>query len=73
MRLFLVLHSYDGRMLSRERIELEHLPEPGTVLRPPVCSTDCFVTRAVPAAIEETGDLRIAGTVYADVTRRLAS
>jgi hypothetical protein len=39
----------------------------GTALRPPVSQHACFVTRAVPASIEATGDIRIAGTVYADL------
>jgi hypothetical protein len=68
LRLYLLLHGTDGRLLARDKIELPALPEPGTVLRPPISRIDCFVTRAVPASIEGTGDLRIAGTVYADVT-----
>jgi hypothetical protein len=67
MRLFLVLHDVNGRLLGREKIELDRLPEVGTGLRPPVCETECFVTSAVPASLEDTGDLRFAGTVYADV------
>jgi hypothetical protein len=39
------------------------------VLRPPVCEADCFVTRAVPASIEGTGDIRIEGTIYADLMK----
>jgi len=68
MRLYLFTHDVVGRLLGRETIDLPQLPEPGTVLRPPICDHDCFVTRAVPSQIEETGDLRVAGTVYADVT-----
>ena len=71
MRLYLFLHDVDGTVVGRETIELAQLPEPGTVLRPPVSSQDCFVTRAAPSQIEETGDIRIAGTVYADAMRPL--
>jgi hypothetical protein len=70
MRLFLLLHDVEGRMVAREKIELDRLPEVGTALRPPVCETECLVTRAVPASLEDTGDLRFAGTVYADVLTR---
>ena len=35
--------------------------------RPPVSKALCFVTRSVPASIEATGDIRIAGTIYADL------
>ena len=72
MRLRLFLYSVDGQVLSRETVELPALPEIGTVIRPPLVSIDCFVTRAVPASIEETGDIRIAGTVYADALGSLA-
>jgi hypothetical protein len=67
------MHAADGKVMSTERIELPELPAPGTTLRPPICSTDCFVTRAVPASVEDTGDIRIAGTVYADATGALGA
>ncbi|RDI73866.1 hypothetical protein Gocc_2430 [Gaiella occulta] len=67
MRFYLVLHTADGTALPNEVIELDKLPQAGTAIRPPVCRQDCFVTRAVPAAIEATGDIRIAGWVYADL------
>ena len=71
MRLHLYTHGPDGQVVSRETIELDELPETGTVLRPPICRADCFVTRAAPASLEETGDLRIAGAVYADLVASL--
>jgi hypothetical protein len=64
--LYLVLTAPDGTALPTERIELPRLPEAGTTLRPPETSRSCFVTRAVPSSLEETGDIRIAGWVYAD-------
>lgn len=67
MRYYLMLSTVDGTRLPRETIELSRLPEAGTAIRPPVSSTPCFVTSAVPASIEATGDIRIAGTIYADV------
>jgi hypothetical protein len=67
VRLYLVTHTSDGSPLPTEVIELNQLPAVGTALRPPVCKQHCFVTRAVPASIEATGDIRIAGTVYADL------
>jgi hypothetical protein len=67
VRYYLLLSTVDGTRLPRETVELSRLPETGTALRPPVCSTPCFVTSAVPASIEATGDIRIAGTIYADV------
>jgi hypothetical protein len=66
VRLYLVLSSADGTTLPTERIELPRLPEVGSTLRPPDVPRSCFVTRAVPSSIEETGDIRIAGWVYAD-------
>lgn len=70
MRLFLLLHDSDGRLVGREKIELDRLPEVGSALRPPVSEAACLVTRAVPASLEDTGDIRFAGTVYADVMSR---
>jgi len=67
VRLYLVTHTSDGTPRPTEVIELDQLPAVGTALRPPVCERHCFVTRAVPASIEATGDIRIAGTVYADL------
>lgn len=67
MRFYLFVQSSDGRSLPVERIELKQLPEVGTALRPPVSEHACFVTRAVPANIEATGDIRVAGTIYADL------
>lgn len=67
MRLYLVISSPDGTQLPNEVIQLPQLPAPGTALRPPLCKHPCFVLRAVPASIEATGDIRIAGTVYADL------
>jgi hypothetical protein len=72
VRLYLYTHDSGGTIVSREKIELPQLPEPGSVLRPPVCTADCFVTRAVPASIEGTGDLRIEGTIYADLMKPLS-
>ncbi len=69
MRLYLVTHASDGSPQPTQVIHLDRLPEVGTALRPPVCEHPCFVTRAVPASIEATGDIRIAGTVYADIVR----
>ena len=73
MRLHLYTHAPDGRVVSRESIEMDHLPETGSILRPPLARADCFVTRATPASLEETGDIRIAGTVYADLVTSLTS
>ena len=73
MRLHLYTHAPDGRVVSRESIELDQLPETGSILRPPFSRADCFVTRATPASLEETGDIRIAGTVYADLVTSLTS
>jgi hypothetical protein len=70
MRLFLLLHDVNGSMVAREKIVLDRLPEVGTALRPPVCETACLVTGAVPASLEDTGDIRFGGTVYADVLTR---
>lgn len=70
MRLFLLLHDVNGTMVAREKIVLDRLPEVGTALRPPVCATACLVTGAVPASLEDTGDIRFGGTVYADVLTR---
>jgi hypothetical protein len=67
VRLYLVMSTADGTPLPRETIQLDALPAIGTAIRPPVSSRPCFVTRATPASIEATGDLRVAGTVYADV------
>jgi len=67
VRFYLVIHASDGTALPIERIELDRLPAVGTAIRPPVSRHACFVTRAVPASIEATGDIRIAGTVYADL------
>lgn len=67
MRFYLVVQAGDGTVLPTERIELDRLPAVGTAIRPPVSRHACFVTRAVPASIEATGDIRIAGTVYADL------
>ena len=58
-----------GERPAREVVELPKLPEVGTAMRPPVSTVPCFVTRAVPASIEATGDIRIAGTIYADLMR----
>jgi hypothetical protein len=69
MRFYLHVQAPDGSTSPVERIELSRLPEVGTALRPPVSRHDCFVTRAVPASIEATGDVRIAGTIYADLMR----
>jgi hypothetical protein len=67
MRLFLLLHDANGNMVAREKIVLDRLPQVGTALRPPVCTTACLVTGAFPASLEDTGDVRFGGTVYADV------
>lgn len=67
MRFYLVIQAADGTALPLERIELDRLPAVGTAIRPPVSQLPCFVTRAVPASIEATGDIRVAGTVYADL------
>jgi len=67
VRFYLIIQASDGTRLPTERIELDRLPSVGTALRPPVSQHACFVTRAVPASIEATGDIRIAGTVYADL------
>jgi hypothetical protein len=69
VRLYLVMQTSDGSRLPNETIELPQLPMVGTTIRPPVSTRACFVTRAVPASIEATGDIRIGGTVYADVMR----
>lgn len=65
MRYYLEIDA-PGAPPAREVVELPKLPEVGTAIRPPVSSMPCFVTRAVPASIEATGDIRIAGTIYAD-------
>ena len=62
-----MLTATDGTPLPKHTIELDRLPEVGTALRPPLAPVACFVTRSVPASIEATGDIRIAGTVHADV------
>jgi hypothetical protein len=67
MRLFLLLHDASGTMVAREKIVLDRLPQVGTALRPPVCTIACLVTGAFPANLEDTGDIRFGGTVYADV------
>ncbi len=69
VRFHLVAHTSDGTPLPIEVIELNQLPAVGTAIRPPVSKLVCFVTRAVPASIEATGDIRIAGTIYADLIR----
>lgn len=69
MRFYLVTQTSAGTILPTERIELDQLPAVGTAIRPPVSQHACFVTRAVPASIEATGDIRIAGTIYADLLR----
>jgi hypothetical protein len=69
VRFHLVTHTSDGSALPTEVIELNQLPAVGTAIRPPVSRQLCFVTRAVPASIEATGDIRIAGTIYADLIR----
>ena len=69
MRFYLHIQTADGRTLPVERVELGQLPEVGTAIRPPLASCACFVTRAVPASVEATGDIRIAGTIYADLMR----
>ena len=66
VRLYLVLSTADGTLLPTQRVELARLPAVGTTLRPPEVPRSCFVTRAVPSSIEETGDIRVAGWVYAD-------
>jgi hypothetical protein len=73
VRYYLMLSTIDGDRLPRETIELSRLPEAGTAIRPPVSSRACFVTSAVPASIEATGDIRIAGTIYADVLEDAAA
>jgi hypothetical protein len=67
MRYYLFTHTSEGVAQPLEVIELDQLPAVGTAIRPPVCEAVCFVTRAVPASIEATGDIRIAGTIYADL------
>jgi hypothetical protein len=69
VRFYLVVHASDGAARPIELIELNQLPAVGTAIRPPVSTVLCFVTRAVPASIEATGDIRIAGTIYADLIR----
>jgi len=66
VRLYLVLTTPDGTALPTQRVELPRLPPVGSTLRPPDVPRACFVTRAVPSSIEETGDIRVAGWVYAD-------
>jgi hypothetical protein len=66
VRLYLVCHTASGTPLPTARIELPRLPEVGTTLRPPDVPQACFVTRAVPSSLEGTGDIRVAGWVYAD-------
>ena len=67
MRFYLVIQAADGAKLPIERVELDRLPAVDTAIRPPVSQHACFVTRAVPASIEATGDIRVAGTIYADL------
>jgi hypothetical protein len=64
--LYLVCQSPGGTTFPTEKVELPRLPVVGTTLRPPDVPRACFVTRAVPSNLEATGDLRIAGWVYAD-------
>jgi hypothetical protein len=64
--LYLVCQTPGGTTLPTTRIELPRLPEVGTTLRPPDVPQACFVTRAVPSSLEGTGDIRVAGWVYAD-------
>ena len=71
VRFHLFLQGGDGETLSRETVELAALPGIGTMLRPPTATRACFVTRALPASVEDTGDLLIAGTIYADVVGAL--
>ena len=66
VRLYLVLSTPDGTTLPTQRVELPRLPSVGSTLRPPDVPRACFVTRAVPSSIEETGDIRVAGWIYAD-------
>ena len=70
MRLFLLLHDANGNMVAREKIVLDRLPEVGTALRPPVSRRPVSSAVAVPASLEDTGDIRFGGTVYADVLTR---
>ena len=67
VRFYLVLRSVDGTALPNEVVELPQLPQVGTALKPPVSSRACFVTQAFPANIYATGDLRVAGTIFADI------
>lgn len=67
VRFYLVIQTTEGTKLPLERVELDRLPTVGTALRPPVSERPCFITRAVPASIEATGDVRVAGTIYADL------
>ena len=66
MLLYLVVQAPDGTALLTTKISLPRLPAVGDALRPPDAPRACFVTRAVPSSIEETGDIRVAGWVYAD-------
>jgi len=66
MRLYLICQTTTGIPLPTERIDLPRLPGVGSTLRPPEVPLPCFVTRAIPSSLEETGDIRIAGWVYAD-------
>ncbi len=66
MLVYLVVAQSDGTAFPTEKIELPRLPAVGDTLRPPDAPRACFVTRAVPSSIEATGDVRVAGWVYAD-------
>jgi len=70
-RYYLVLHRPDGTAASVERIDLPALPAVGTAIERPGSSERYFVTRAVPASVEDTGDIRIQGTIYADLMGQL--
>jgi hypothetical protein len=72
MRFWLTIYAPDGTVDGTEIVELPRLPDPGTSIRPPVSSRPCFVTRALPASIHDTGDITIAGTVFADAVREPA-
>jgi len=67
----LVLHRADGSPAPTERIELPALPPVGTAIERPGASERYFVTRAVPASVEDTGDIRVEGTIYADLVGQL--
>jgi hypothetical protein len=64
--LYLVVQMPDGTALPTTKISLPRLPSVGVTLRPPDAPRACFVTRAVPSSLQETGDIRVAGWVYAD-------